>query len=317
MMRTNRNALGIAALVLGVMVFSMQDAILKSISHNYAVTFAIAARCVVALPILLVFAHFDGGLARLRSPVAGPLILRGGILLIAYTTYYLALPALPLAEAVALFFVAPALVTIMSIPLLGEKVSTWSWVAIVLGFTGVLVILQPGTSLFEPAALYSLGSAATYAFAMVLARKYGVTESASVMAFYQSAVYFLGAMLAAAVFAQLGFTHSDAPSLDFLVRPWKWPLPYDLFLMGLCGLIAAIAMWLLTQAYRMADANLVTVFEYSGMIWAPLWGLLFFGEVPRSTTVMGLIMIFAAGMISGTLAVRRPWRSGPTPSAST
>jgi drug/metabolite transporter (DMT)-like permease len=315
--QSNRNALGIAALVLGVMVFSTQDAILKSISHNYAVTFAIAARCVVALPILMLFAHFDGGLARLRSPVAGPLILRGGILLVAYTTYYLALPALPLAEAVALFFVAPALVTIMSIPVLGEKVSGWSWAAIALGFSGVLVILQPGTSLFEPAALYSLGSAATYALAMVLARKYGVTESASVMAFYQSAVYFIGAILAAAMFASLGFTHSDAPSVDFLVRPWKWPVPYDLFLMGLCGLIAAVAMWLLTQAYRMADANLVTVFEYSGMIWAPLWGLLFFSEVPRPTTLIGLGMIFAAGLISGTLAIKRPSRSDPAPSTST
>ncbi len=317
MMRANRNAIGIAALALGVMVFSIQDAILKSISHDYAVTFAIAARCVVALPILALFAHFDGGLARLKSPVAGPLILRGATLLIAYTTYYLALPALPLAEAVALFFVAPTLVTVMSIPMLGEKVSPWSWAAIALGFAGVLVILQPGTSLFEPAALYSLASAATYAFAMVLARRYGVTESASVMAFYQSAVYLAGAVFAAFVFASLGFVHSDAPSVDFLVRPWKWPLPYDLFLMGLCGLIAAIAMWLLTQAYRTADANLVTVFEYSGMIWAPLWGLLFFGEIPRPTTLVGLAMIFAAGIISGMLALRRPLQAGPTPSAST
>jgi drug/metabolite transporter (DMT)-like permease len=316
-MRGNRNTLGILALIFGVMIFSTQDAILKSISHNYAVTFAIAARCVVALPILLVFTHFEGGLARLRSPIAGPLILRGGILLVAYTTYYLALPSLPLAEAVALFFIAPALVTIMSIPLLHEKVSPWSWGAIALGFCGVLMILQPGTSLFEPAALYSLASAATYAFAMVLARKYGVAESASVMAFYQSAVYFLGAILAAGVIASLGITHSDSPSIDFLVRPWKWPPAYDLFLMGLCGLIAAIAMWLLTQAYRMADANLVTVFEYSGMIWAPLWGFLFFGEAPRTTTLAGLAMIFAAGVISATLAVNRSSRRGPAPSAST
>jgi drug/metabolite transporter (DMT)-like permease len=313
----NRNLMGIAALTFGVMIFSLQDAILKSISHDYAVTFAIAARCVVALPILLVFVWADGGFRTLRSPIAGLLVLRGALLLVAYTTYYLALPALPLAEAVALFFFAPMLVTVMSAPVLGERVAPWSWAAVALGFIGVLMILQPGTSLFEPAALYSLVSAATYALAMVLARKYGVRESASVMAFYQSAVYFIGAILAAAIFSAVGFTHSDAPSIDFLVRPWKWPLPYDLFLMGLCGLIAAIAMWLLTQAYRMADANLVTVFEYSGMVWAPLWGLLFFREVPRSTTLIGLAMIFAAGIISAALAVRRSSRPSPAPSAST
>jgi drug/metabolite transporter (DMT)-like permease len=310
----NRNLTGILALTFGVMIFSLQDAILKSISHDYAVTFAIAARCVVALPILLAFVAADGGLRTLRSPIAGLLVLRGALLLVAYTTYYLALPALPLAEAVALFFFAPMLITLMSVPILGERVSPWSWAAVALGFAGVLMILQPGTSLFEPAALYSLVSAATYALAMVLARKFGVRESASVMAFYQSAVYFLGAILAAAAFSAMGLTHSDSPSVDFLVRPWKWPLPYDLFLMGLCGLIAAIAMWLLTQAYRMADANLVTVFEYSGMIWAPLWGLLFFRETPRPTTLLGLAMIFAAGVISAALAVRRSSRPNPAPS---
>jgi drug/metabolite transporter (DMT)-like permease len=312
----NRNIAGIIALVSGVMIFSLQDAILKSISKDYAVTFAIAARCVVALPILLVFVQIEGGLARLRSPVAGALMLRGLILLVAYTTYYLALPSLPLAEAVALFFIGPTLITIMSISLLGERVSPWSWGAIAVGFAGVLVILQPGTALFEPAALYSLVSAATYALAMVLARKYGVTESASVMAFYQSSVYFVGAIIAAAAFSAAGFNHSDAPSIDFLVRPWKWPPPYDLFLMGLCGLIAAFAMFLLTQAYRMADANLVTVFEYTGMIWAPTWGLLFFKETPRPTTLMGLGLIFVAGVISASLAVSRSSRSGRAPSAS-
>ena len=314
-MRPNRNLLGIASLVFGVMLFSTQDAIIKSISHDHAVTLAMAIRCIIALPLLLLMVHFECGIAKLRSALFWQLVMRGGILLVAYTTYYMALPALPLAEAIALFFAAPIIVTILSVPMLGEKVSAQSWAAIALGFIGVLVILQPGTALFNPAALFSLVSAATYALAMVIARRLGVTESATVMAFYQNAVYFLGAVLIAAFFAVAGIDHLGHPSLDFLVRAWAWPNNYDLFLMGICGAIAAVAMSLLTNAYRMADANLVTVFEYTGMFWAPLWGFLFFNEIPRWTTLMGLGLILVAGLISVRLAATRPFQSGQAPSA--
>ena len=315
-MQANRNLLGIASLTLGVMLFSTQDAIIKSISHDRAVTLAMAIRCVVALPLLFLLVHFECGIAKLRSPLFWELVMRGGILLVAYTTYYMGLPALPLAEAIALFFAAPIIVTILSIPMLGEKVSGLSWAAIALGFIGVLIILQPGTALFNPAALFSLVSAATYALAMVIARKLGVTEPATVMAFYQNAVYLMGALIIAAIFAVVGIDQLGHPSLDFLVRAWAWPNNYDLFLMGICGAIAAVAMSLLTNAYRMADANLVTVFEYTGMIWAPLWGFLFFNEIPRWTTLTGLGLILIAGLISVRLAATKPSRPDQVPSAA-
>ena len=315
-MQANRNLLGIASLTLGVMLFSTQDAIIKSISHDHAVTLAMAIRCVVALPLLFLLVHFECGIAKLRSPLFWALVMRGGILLVAYTTYYMGLPALPLAEAIALFFAAPIIVTILSIPMLGEKVSGLSWAAIALGFIGVLIILQPGTALFNPAALFSLVSAATYALAMVIARKLGVTEPATVMAFYQNAVYLVGALIIAVIFAVMGIDQLGHPSLDFLVRTWAWPNNYDLFLMGICGAIAAVAMSLLTNAYRMADANLVTVFEYTGMIWAPLWGFLFFNEIPRWTTLTGLGLILIAGLISVRLAATKPSRPDQVPSAA-
>ncbi|MDP1700141.1 MAG: DMT family transporter [Aestuariivirga sp.] len=315
-MRSNRNLFGIASLTFGVMLFSTQDAIIKSISHDHAVTLAMAIRCIVALPLLLILVHFECGIAKLRSPLFWALVMRGGILLVAYTTYYMALPALPLAEAIALFFAAPIIVTILSVPMLGEKVSGQSWAAIALGFIGVLVILQPGTALFNPAALFSLVSAATYALAMIIARRLGVSEPATVMAFYQNAVYFLGAIFIAGFFSIAGIDQLGHPSLDFLVRSWAWPNNYDLFLMGICGAIAAVAMSLLTNAYRMADANLVTVFEYTGMFWAPLWGFLFFSEIPRWTTLTGLGLILVAGLISVKLAAAKPSQSGQAPSTA-
>ena len=304
----NRNLAGILSLALGILIFSIQDAIIKQISGGYPVTLAIAIRCLVALPILIVMVQAETGIRNIASRNWPILVTRGAILLVAYTAYYMALAALPLAEAVALFFTAPIIVTILAGPVLGEMVTAKAWGALIAGFIGVLIILQPGSAVFEPAALLSLLSAATYGLAMVIARRVGVSEPATVMAFYQNGVYLVGALLIALAFGFLGITKLGHPSLDFLVRPWIMPGTSDLLLMGLCGVIAAVAMSLLTHAYRSAEANLVTTFEYTGIIWAPIWGFLFFGEVPSWTTAAGTALIIAAGIFALRAAAAAPLR---------
>lgn len=291
-----RNLIGIASLCVGVFIFSIQDAILKGLSGTHAVTLAIVLRSLVGLPILLVMVHYEAGLKALKTRNWRLLIARGLILLVSYTTYYMAFPALPLAEAIALFFTSPIFVTLLAAVFLRERVSLKSWAAVIAGFVGVLIILRPGTGLFEPAALLSLFSAAAYALSMILARRYGAEEPTTVMAFYVNGVYMVAAALIALGFHAAGITAFGHPSLDFLVRPWAMPDLRDLLLLGLCGVIAAVAMSLLTHAYRLAKANLVTVFEYTGMLWVPLWGYLLFAEVPAVTTVIGTAVIIAAGL---------------------
>ncbi|WP_395661835.1 DMT family transporter [Aestuariivirga sp.] len=294
----NQSLTGIISLVVGVFIFSIQDAILKAMSGDHAVTLAIVLRSIVGLPILLAMVAYANGLGALRTRNWKLLIARGLILITSYTSYYMAFPALPLAEAVALFFTSPIFVTLLASIMLREKVTPQAWAAVIAGFIGVIIILRPGSGLFEPAALLSLFSAASYAFSMVLARKYGADEPTTVMAFYVNAVYLVVAAMIAALFGAVGVTAFGHPSLDFLVRPWAMPDATDLFLMGVCGVIAAVAMSLLTHAYRLANANLVTVFEYTGMLWVPLWGFLLFSEVPRMTTVIGTVIIIAAGFFA-------------------
>jgi drug/metabolite transporter (DMT)-like permease len=292
------NLIGIAFLLAGAFVFSTQDAIIKSISGSHSVTLAIVLRGLVAFPVILFLVWWEGGLKQLETPLWKVLCLRGLILLVAYTTYFMAFPALPLAEAIALFFLTPLLVTVMAGPLLGERVKLMAWGAVAVGLVGVFFILQPGTDLFNPAALLSLISGATYALSMIMARKQGGEATASVMAFYQNAVYLLGALLFATFVGVAGIEPPGHPSLDFLFRSWDYPSAWDLMLMGTCGVIAAFGMTFLTQAYRMGEANVVTPFEYSGLVWGTLFGFLFFDEVPRSTTFIGMAMIAAAGILA-------------------
>jgi len=295
---THRNLFGIACLSIGILVFSTQDAIIKGISGDYAVTQAMVTRSLVALPILAFFVHWEGGLRQLHSPRFWILLLRGFFLLLAYTTYYIAFPALPLADAIALFFTAPLMITFLAAPILRERVTLKAWIAAGVGFLGVLVMLRPGSGLFEPAALLSLASAFFYAISAIVARKLGAEEKASVMAFYQNIVFMIGAGLMALCFASLGIEKAAHPSLEFLVRPWTLPTLRDFLLMGACGVIAAVAMSLLTNAYRTAQASLVSVFEYTGMLWTPLWGYFFFAEIPTWGTVIGALLIAAAGILA-------------------
>lgn len=294
----NRATLGIIYLCLGILIFSLQDAIIKAVSGAYPLTQIMATRCFVAVPILLTLVHFEAGLGALWSREFLGLVGRAALLLVAYTTYFLAFPALPLADAVALFFTVPLFTLALAAPILGEKIGWRRITAVLVGFGGVVVMLRPGAGLFEPAALLSLMSALTYALAMLMARRMGTYTTASVMAFYQNSVYLFGALMVAGFFHLTGIHSASHKSVDFLVRAWVWPDVVDFLLIASCGVIAAVGMTLLTHAYRIAKASVVTSFEYTGMLWAPLWGFLFFGEIPYITTIAGAALIVAAGVFA-------------------
>jgi drug/metabolite transporter (DMT)-like permease len=291
-----RSLTAVAVLCLGVLVFSLQDVVVKLVSGRYPVHEAIAIRCAVALPILTFMVHMQGGLRAILSRRSGWLALRGAILMVSYTTYYLAFPIMPLAEVVALFFAAPLFVTAMAGLLLGEQIGLKRWLASLAGFAGVVVMVQPQNGMFDIALLLPIVSAATYAGAQIMARHFGKTESAPVMSFYQNMIYFIGAMTLAALFGQGGGVDETHKSLAFLLRPWAMPSSYDLLMLAACGPIAAVGMTLLTQAYRMAEANLVASFEYTGLIWGTIWGYAVWGEEPSLPMALGAVLIVGAGL---------------------
>lgn len=294
----NQPLRGILYLCLGVFVFSVQDAIIKQVSGAYALTEVVFIRSLVGIPILYFMVLREAQWRSLLWANKRALSLRALIMMGAYTAYYMAFPALPLADAVALYFTVPLFMTALAGPVLGEHASWKVWAAVLLGFVGVLIMLQPGSGLFEPAALLSLLSAALYGTAMLMARRMGQTLPASVMAFYQNAAFFLGAGIGALCLMALGIHDATHPSLKFLVRPWTIPTLTDALLVGSCGVVAAIGTLLLTNAYRVAKTSTVTPFEYTGMFWAPLWGFLFFAEIPRLPTLAGAAIVTVAGLLA-------------------
>jgi drug/metabolite transporter (DMT)-like permease len=280
----------------GVMIFSGQDWIIKLLSGDYPVHQAIAIRGVVAVVILLAFIAYTGRLRSLRSERMSLLVVRGLVLMVAYTTYYLAFPAMPLANIVALWFTVPLFVTALAGPFLGEKVGARRWAAAIVGFVGVLIIVRPLATTFNLASLLPLASALSYSISALMARRMGTTESAPVMSFYQNSVYLLVALVMAAFFGSGAYEGNSNPSVEFLMRGWVDPSLRDLLLLAACGVIASIATVLLTQAYRMAEANFVASFEYSAIIWATLGGYVFWNEIPDAWSFVGAALIVVAGL---------------------
>ena len=294
--RPNHRLKGILFLCFGAAIFSLQDVIIKSVSGAYPVGEVLAIRCIVAYPPLLAFLYFDGGLAALRGGRKGWMTVRACFLFLAYTTYYLALAALPMSATTALFFSAPLFIVALSGPLLKEKAGIGGWLAVLFGFAGAVIVSQPGAETFEPAALFALASAAFYGIAQIMSRLLGTTATTSVMSLYQNTVNFIGALAIGLLFGQGAFAGQGHPSLEFLLRAWTMPSTFDLLIIASTGLIAALGSWSLTHAYRVAQVNVGRPFEYSSIIWAFLWDLTIFATEPTRYTLIGVVLIIAAGI---------------------
>ena len=291
------SARGIILLCLGIAIFALQDVILKWLAGDYPLSQVMLTRSVTAVPIMLVFVHLDGGLRTLFTPGTKAMIARGLIMFVAYFAYYIALPALPLATTVALYFSAPLFITILSVVLLKEHVGPRRWIALALGFFGVALMLQPEGTGFEWAALLVLLSGFAYALSMIAARVLGGKETGAALAFWGNAVFLL---LSLAISATLGSGAyegaSDHPSVTFLLRGWVTPTAFDLSLMMATGVVAAMGLTLLTQAYRIAEASVVTPFEYTAMVWSVIYGWIIWQDWPRVIDWIGIAIIIGSGL---------------------
>ncbi|MEX1349535.1 MAG: EamA family transporter, partial [Desulfobacterales bacterium] len=178
-------------LIAGVTVFSLQDVIIKWISGKYPVNEIVLIRsCFAIIPILFI-AHLEGGVQLLRTTNLWGHIIRSFFMFCAYICFYLSLAALPLAETVSLFFSAPIFITILSAIFLGEKVEIRSWIAVLVGFLGVIIMLRPGFKMIDPAALLAILTAFLYAIASIITRRLGRTENGVSMAFYLTVTYII------------------------------------------------------------------------------------------------------------------------------
>jgi drug/metabolite transporter (DMT)-like permease len=266
---------GMGALAFGL--FSLMDALVKWLSAVYPVPQILVFNALFALVPVGAMVVSRGGLPQLRTRRLGLHLLRGVLGTTGGFLAFYAFSRLPLADAYAIIFATPLLITALSVPILGEAVGWRRWSAVLVGFIGVLVMLRPGMAPVSLGSVAALGAACASACAILLVRKLSVTETTPSIAFYSN--------LTAVVLTGLAF------SATFVV-----PSLLDFALMAASGLIGGTALLVLIAAYRRSPAALVAPFQYSQMLWAILLGALFWSDVPEPVMLLGASIVAGSGL---------------------
>lgn len=294
--------LGIAFILLAMLCISVNDMVIKQLSGGYPLHQMIFVRSAIGISFSLVILQFEGGFGRLRTRQPGLHLLRGLLIVAANMTFFAALAVLPLADTTALFFVAPLFITLLSIPLLGEKVGARRLTAVLIGFAGVLIMLRPGAELSASTPgrlilLLPIVAALGYAGMQILTRRLGVSSTASAMAVYIQGTFLLVSIAFWAIAGDGRFVEGvENKSAIFLLRAWTWPMAGDWIWFLVLGLMSGIIGYSLSQAYRSADAATIAPFEYVALPLSVLWGWLVFGQLPDRWVAAGILLIAGSGI---------------------
>lgn len=288
---------GAIILVFGLFLFSIQDIIIKHFSSHYSVLQIVFFRGLIALGLFGLFFRFTREKIALTSRRPGLMIARGLLGFSSYTSYYLAVAAMPLAEVVSITFTMPLLVTAMSALILREKVGFRRWSAVAIGFIGVLIILSPSGEFNPLAVVFAFIAALTYASQTILTRFLGDHDHPMTIAFNAILIFTLASgLISLLLLSGLISVSSEHPSLAFFGRAWNLPTDIDFVLMLVIGLIAAVGFYCLSGAYCSAEASAIAPFEFTYILWAVMFGYLFWNEVPSLTTILGVFILISSSL---------------------
>lgn len=310
----DRPTLAIAFICAGSLAISLNDLLIKVLAADYPLHQMVFIRSAIGLIFTFTFLRLEGGLRLLRTRTPGLHALRALMIVVANMTFFAALAVMPLGQATALFFVAPLFITLLSIPVLGEKVGPWRLGAVAVGFLGVLVMQRPWEAdLDQPRIILLLPTiaAAMYAGMQILTRRLGADSSAAALSVYIQSAFLVVGLAFFLVAGDGRFSAPDShPSVYLLLRAWAWPTSGDWPLFIGIGLCSGVIGYSLSAAYKLASAATVAPFEYLSLLLAFFWGWTIFGEVPVTTTVIGCVLIMAAGL---TVFLREQQKSRPMP----
>ncbi len=292
----NNNPKGIVFILIAMMVFSVQDGIMKHI-YNFVSLYEIyLIRTVVSFVLILLFLIITKKPIVFKSQYPLLTFTRVILFFFGFSSFYVSLTVLPLGTATALFFVTPFLITIFAHFFLKEEIGLRRWSAVVVGFIGVYVTLNPDFSNFNYLSLLPILCALCYSLSMIIIKKTSDKDSV----YTQTFTFYIGAMIISIIFYFIigdgKYNVSDHPASQFIFREWFVDFNSNILLMTATGVTATLAFLFLFTAYSIASPAVVSPFEYSILFWSPLVGWLYFDEIPSLNTVIGILIIVSSGV---------------------
>jgi len=292
----NNNPKGIILILAAMLVFSFQDSLMKYIYNSVALYEIYFIRTLISFIVIIIF------LKLLKKPIIFkthyPFLTLCRIILFffGFSSFYIALTIMPLATATALFFVTPFLITIFAKFILKDQIGPRRWLAVVVGFVGVYIILNPNFDSFDYLSLTPILCAFCYSLSMIIIK---ITSKKDDV-YSQMFQFYIGATIISTIFyffiGDGQYNTIDNPAAQFIFREWFSNLKFSLIYMIVLGFTAAVAFVLVFSAYRIASPAVISPFEYSILIWSTLSGWIFFDEIPNTNTFIGMILIVFGGI---------------------
>jgi drug/metabolite transporter (DMT)-like permease len=274
----SENLRGIVLMLLSMAVLSVMDATMKALTAHYPSLQIAALRGLVSAPFIVAWILWQGrGFGTLLRVRWGWQVARGVLAVLMLTSFIYAIGTMPLSEAYTLFFVAPLLITALSVPLLGEQVGWRRWAAVVVGFGGVIIVMRPGFVAVNLATVAVLVGATCYALNAISVRILGRTDSTAAMSFWFMAFLAIGAGALAIPEWQ-----------DVRLEDAGW-------LIGM-GISGALGQVLITEAFRCAPVSVIAPFEYSTLLWGVLLDVVIWGVLPGPVVFAGAAVIVGSGL---------------------
>jgi drug/metabolite transporter (DMT)-like permease len=269
---------GILLMVTAMVFFTLLDAIAKHLVQSLPPAVAVFGRYTVAFLLSLAIILRKGGPRLMATGHPWLQAFRGVLLMVSTILNFVAIMYLQLAQTAAIFFTIPLWVCALSVPILGERVGLRRWLAVAVGFCGVLLIMRPGTESFHWAMLLSLTASLCGAIYNIVTRKVGSRDRA------ETSLFYVGMVGAAAAAVPLPFV-------------WQTPQGLQWLQLALIGLAGTIGHFMLIQAHRLAPASALAPFMYTQIVWMILVGYIFFGDVPDLWTLVGAAIVVASGLL--------------------
>ena len=295
-MSFNNNPKGILFILTGMALFSVQDSLIKYIFEDTALYELYFGRTLTALILLALYLKITS--QKLVMKTYYPLLTTVRVIcfFFGFSFFYISLTYMSLAMANALFFSSPFFISILAILFLGEKVGIRRWLAIIVGFLGVYIVLNPNFENFDYTKLAPVACALFYAISMTITKITSDKDSVYSQMFHLY-IGAIGISIIFFIFTGKGqFNTFSDPTLQFILREWFTNPNYSWPFILIMGLVASLSFYFVFSAYSIASPSVVSLFEYSLIIWAIIIGYLLFNDIPTVRTFIGVALIIGAGV---------------------
>jgi len=287
----NNNQIGVILIILGMLFFSIQDAIIKNIVSNTSLVQIMVCRSIVGCLILIVFLFLSKRSINFSSSYPLVAITRGTLFFFGFTLFYISISQIPLAEATSLFFVSPLFMTILSKFILKSSIGLHRTFAMLLGFFGTLFIIKPGYDTFNFFMVLPIITALTYSFSMVLAKKTSDKDSHFQQTFH---IYLAGIIIGVPLSLSYGWFFSDINN-SFL-KPWEVSDIHIILSISVISVVGSLGIIFLISAYNIGSPMANAPSEYVILIFSFLIGYIIFREMPDIYSIIGIIFIVFSGI---------------------